>query len=73
MPYPGRTPHIHFRINTPARRLTTQMYVAGELLNDGDPIYRGLDRIGREAVTVRLVPANGIEDSALAGEFNIIV
>lgn len=49
------------------------MYVAGELLNDGDPIYRGLDRIGREAVTVRLVPANGIEDSALAGEFNIIV
>jgi protocatechuate 3,4-dioxygenase beta subunit len=73
VPYPGRTPHIHFRINTPARRLTTQMYVAGEPLNDGDIIYRGLDRVGREAVTVRLVPANGIEDGALAGEFNIIV
>ena len=71
--YPGRTPHIHFRIDAPARRLTTQMYVAGEPLNDGDIIYRSLDRAGRNAVTVLLVAANGIEDGALAGEFNIVV
>lgn len=71
--YPGRTPHIHFRIDAPARRLTTQMYVAGEPLNDGDIIYRSLDRAGRDAVTVLLVAANGVEDGALAGEFNIVV
>ena len=29
--YPGRTPHIHFKVHAPgAGRLTTQMYVAGE-------------------------------------------
>lgn len=73
VPYPGRTPHIHFRINTPARRLTTQMYVAGEPMNEADFIYRGLDRAERAAVTVALAPANGVELSALAGEFNIVI
>ena len=29
--YPGRTPHIHFKVHAPGvGRLTTQMYVAGE-------------------------------------------
>jgi protocatechuate 3,4-dioxygenase, beta subunit len=41
VPYPGRTAHIHFTITTPrSRRLVTQMYVAGERLNDRDPFSR---------------------------------
>ena len=32
--YPGRTPHIHFKVHAPGiGRLTTQMYVAGERQN----------------------------------------
>ena len=70
--YPGRTPHIHFLVRAPDRRLTTQMYVAGEPQNGRDYLYSRLGR-ARDAVTVRLDPANGIEAGALAGEFDIVL
>lgn len=73
VPYPGRTPHIHFAVATPDRRsLTTQLYVAGEAQNARDGLYRSLGRAS-ELVTVRFEAANGIEQGALAGEFNIVV
>jgi protocatechuate 3,4-dioxygenase beta subunit len=73
VPYPGRTPHIHFAVEAPGRReLVTQMYVAGEPLNERDGLYRQIrDLRQRAAVTVRLEPANGIEAGALAGRFDI--
>ena len=73
VPYSGRTPHIHFAVSAPdGRELVTQMYVAGEPRNDDDYLYRRLgDR--RDAVTVRLQPANGVEEGALAGEFDIVL
>jgi protocatechuate 3,4-dioxygenase, beta subunit len=38
--YPGRTPHIHFKVRRDGRELlTTQMYVAGEPGNERDGIY----------------------------------
>ncbi|HEX2885730.1 protocatechuate 3,4-dioxygenase, partial [Vineibacter terrae] len=41
--YSGRTPHIHFRIVAPdGRRLTTQMYVAGEAGNERDGVFRAI-------------------------------
>lgn len=70
--YPGRTPHIHFLVRAPGRRLVTQMYVAGEPGNGADGLYGSLGR-ERDAVTVRLAPANGIEPGALAGTFDIVV
>jgi protocatechuate 3,4-dioxygenase beta subunit len=75
VPYPGRTPHIHFAVQAPGRReLITQMYVAGEPQNDGDFLYRSIrDPRQRAAVTVRLDPANGIEDGALAGSFDLVL
>src|ERR687893_771426 len=34
VPYPGRTPHIHFAVHVPGQgRLVTQMYIEGERLN----------------------------------------
>jgi protocatechuate 3,4-dioxygenase beta subunit len=73
VPYTGRTPHIHFAVATPERRsLTTQMYVAGEPQNARDGLYRSLGRAS-ELVTVRFEAANGIEQGAVAGEFNIVV
>lgn len=70
--YPGRTPHIHFGVRAGAQQLTTQMYVAGDPLNERDGLYRSLGR-AREAVTVRLVEASGIEADALLGEFDIVL
>ena len=43
VPYPGRTPHIHFRISgRDVPLLVTQMYVAGEPLNDTDVLLSGI-------------------------------
>ncbi|HEX2555664.1 MAG TPA: protocatechuate 3,4-dioxygenase [Microvirga sp.] len=73
--YPGRTPHIHFAVTAPGREtLVTQMYVAGEPLNERDGLYASLrDPRQRAAVTVRLEPANGIEAGALGGIFDIVL
>ena len=73
VPYPGRTPHIHFAVSVPGRpELVTQMYVAGEPGNERDGLYRRLgERQG--TVTVRLDAANGIEPGALAGRFDIVL
>ena len=75
VPYPGRTPHIHFRIDAPgAGRLTTQMYVAGEPQNATDGVLRGIrDPRARESVIVELVPAGEIEAGALKGTFDIVL
>lgn len=73
--YPGRTPHIHFKVVGAGGRelLTTQMYVAGEPLNARDFLYRRLDPDERARVTVPLRPATGQESGALAGMFDIVV
>jgi protocatechuate 3,4-dioxygenase beta subunit len=73
VPYPGRTPHIHFAVAAPGRpELVTQMYVAGEPENERDGIYRRLGARQR-AVTVRLDAADSIETGALAGRFDIVL
>lgn len=73
--YSGRTPHIHFRIVAPdGRRLTTQMYVAGEAGNERDGVFRAIrDPRQRQQVVVSLAPAAGLEPGALAGTFDIVM
>jgi protocatechuate 3,4-dioxygenase beta subunit len=74
VPYPGRTPHIHFKVGCCGRELlTTQMYVAGELGNERDGLYAALAPDERERVTVALRPAPEIEDGALTGTFEIVL
>lgn len=71
--YPGRTPHIHFAVVAPGQHeLVTQMYVAADPKNDADFLYRSLGA-RRDAVTVALQPANGVEEGALAGQFDIVL
>jgi protocatechuate 3,4-dioxygenase beta subunit len=44
VPYPGRTPHIHFGVRAPGLPpLVTQMYVAGEPLNATDFIFNAIE------------------------------
>ncbi len=72
--YPGRTPHIHFRIDAPKKdRLTTQMYFEQHGRdNDGDGIYRALTKQEKEAVTVAFAKSD--EDDGLpVGEFIVVV
>lgn len=72
--YPGRTPHIHFKVYPPAgATLTTQMYVFGEAENERDFLLQELDARQRDSVIIRLDPADRIEGGALAGVFDIVL
>jgi protocatechuate 3,4-dioxygenase, beta subunit len=73
VPYPGRTPHIHFAVSGPGfPRFVTQMYVAGEPLNDRDGILMGIrDPAARARLVVPLRPAP--ESGTLAGTFDIVL
>ncbi len=75
VPYPGRTPHIHFAVvPRDGRSLITQMYVFGEDLNARDGLFNAIPAgPQRESVLVRLERANGIEAGALAGTFDIVI
>ena len=58
VPYPGRTPHIHFAVEAPGKpRLVTQMYVDGETGNERDYLYNQIPAPLRKRVTVPLFPA----------------
>jgi protocatechuate 3,4-dioxygenase, beta subunit len=74
VPYPGRTPHIHFAISGPeVPRFTTQMYVAGEPLNERDGVLIGVrDPGARARLIVPLRRAPELEANALAGTFDIV-
>jgi protocatechuate 3,4-dioxygenase, beta subunit len=59
-----RPPHIHFRVSRRGyHELVTQMYFAGEPLNERDRIREALATEDRERVTVTLEPA-GAESEA---------
>jgi protocatechuate 3,4-dioxygenase beta subunit len=75
VPYPGRTPHIHFAVTVPGlQRLITQMYVAGEPLNARDGLYNSIrDADSRAAVTVALAPVPTLEPGAVGGTFDIVL
>jgi protocatechuate 3,4-dioxygenase beta subunit len=69
VPYPGRTPHIHFSVlEGNRRRLTSQMFIEGEPGNARDGLYRSL---GGDAklVTMKLEQAG----AALRGALDIVL
>lgn len=75
VPYTGRTPHIHVAVLRPGAReaLVTQFYVAGETANERDFLFNGLGERAREAVLMRLLPAERIEAGALLAERDIVL
>lgn len=73
--YPGRTPHIHFKVKAPNRReFTSQLYLDGHPQNEADFLFNGLasDR-ARKAVSVRQIPAPELDDGAVKGTFDIVL
>ena len=75
VPYPGRTPHIHFAVAAPGRApFVTQMYVEGESLNERDPLLQGVrDPAARARLVVPLRPAPQVGAESLAAEFDIVL
>jgi protocatechuate 3,4-dioxygenase beta subunit len=73
VPYPGRTPHIHFAVSAPGfPRFITQMYVAGEPQNERDGVLMGVrGPAARARLIVSLEPA--AESGTLAGTFDIVL
>ena len=73
VPYPGRTPHIHFAINQNGRRsLTTQLFIAGEEQNARDGIYYYLGA-QRELVTSEFKPLKDSKLGELEANFDIVL
>src|SRR5205807_8407440 len=56
--YPGRSPHIHFKIRKGEKELlTTQCYIKGESRNERDGVFRSIrDPKSREAILVDFAP-----------------
>jgi protocatechuate 3,4-dioxygenase, beta subunit len=75
VPYPGRTPHIHFAVSGHRfERFVTQMYVAGDPGNARDPLLVGIrDPAARDRLLVALRPASANRPSELAGQFDIVL
>jgi len=75
VPYPGRTPHIHFAIKMKGReKWTTQCYIKGEPQNESDRLFTSItDPKARESVTVDFVPLRGSRIGELAARFDIVL
>jgi protocatechuate 3,4-dioxygenase beta subunit len=75
VPYPGRTPHIHFQIRKGEKELlTTQCYVKGEPQNERDRIYLAAgDEKARAAITVDFAPIKDSKIGELAARFDIVL
>ena len=75
VPYPGRTPHIHYAVIVPGTgRFVTQMYVAGEPLNARDGLLNAIrDAQARRSVIIPLITADNLETGAVQGTFDIVL
>lgn len=73
--YPGRAPHIHFKIKMRGRDLlTTQLYVKGDPRNAGDALLNSIqDPDMRAAVIVPFAPVPGSRAGELAAQFEIVL
>jgi protocatechuate 3,4-dioxygenase beta subunit len=75
VPYPGRSPHIHFAIKMKGQeKWTTQCYIKGHPGNAKDGIYKSIkDPKALEAVTVDFAPIKTSRAGELAAHFDIVM
>ncbi len=73
--YPGRTPHIHFKVKQGKKELlVTQMYVAGHAGNEKDGIWRSVtDKKARESITVEFAKMKESKLGELTANFDIVL
>ncbi len=75
VPYPGRTPHIHFKIKQAGKELlTTQCYIKGEPNNEKDGIYKAIrDPKARDSVTIEFAKMKDSKIGELLANFDIVL
>jgi protocatechuate 3,4-dioxygenase beta subunit len=75
VPYPGRTPHIHFKLKQKgAEDFVTQCYIKGHPQNERDGIFHGIrDPKAKESVLVDFAPLKDFKTGELAARFDIVV
>ena len=75
VPYPGRTPHIHFALKMKGReKWTTQCYIKGEPRNEKDGVYSNIgDPKARAAVAIDFAPIKASRIGELAARFDIVL
>ena len=75
VPYPGRTPHIHFKVKRPGEReFTTQCYIKGHPQNERDSIFRSVrDSKVRELIAIDFKPLKDSKAGELEARFDIVL
>ena len=75
VPYPGRTPHIHFKVKVKGQdKLTTQCYIKGHPGNERDGIWRDIPEGKlRDSVTVPFAPIPNSKIGELAAKFDMVL
>ena len=73
--YPGRTPHIHYKVKRNGKELlTTQCYIKGEPQNEKDGVLRNItDAKARESVIIPFTPMKESKTGELAAKFDIVM
>jgi protocatechuate 3,4-dioxygenase beta subunit len=75
VPYPGRAPHVHYKIKHGGKDLLiTQCYIKGHPGNEKDGIWKNLkDPKQRENVTVDFTPLKGSKAGELTAKFDVVL
>ncbi len=75
VPYPGRTPHIHFAVKIPKQeKFTTQCYINGHPGNEKDGVLRGVrDVKAKAALMSDFMPLKGSKIGELTAKFDIVL
>jgi protocatechuate 3,4-dioxygenase beta subunit len=75
VPYPGRTPHIHFAIKMKGRKeLITQCYIENHPQNEKDGIWKSIkDEKARKSLTIPFEPLKGSRTGELTARFDVVM
>ncbi len=75
VPYPGRAPHVHFKIKQSNKDLlVTQCYIKGHSGNEADGVWKNIkDPKQRDAVTIDFSPLKGSRFGELTAKFDLVL
>jgi len=75
VPYPGRAPHVHFKIKQSNKDLlVTQCYIKGHAGNEKDGVWKNINDVKqRDSVTIDFSPLKGSRIGELAAKFDVVL
>jgi protocatechuate 3,4-dioxygenase beta subunit len=73
--YPGRTPHIHYKIGSKGKELlTTQCYIKGDPGNPRDGIWKSIKNLkARDSITIDFAPLKNSKIGEVAARFDVVL